>query len=589
MRSKYLIFCFIVFMMFFSSCRRDIMKVKTSVRRTQSELRVFDRAFNDAKNALGIKNTNKELSKSDSTLFSPIKQKTLLNNYGYLYDFLNGKNQFITSSNFYYDSIDKSYYVNDKKFLKIKDNNEVFGWHPYWMGNAWKNYPFELLSTISYFSYKVDPLTGSYTNPEQISDWRNTSLIDSAKVKNTKVLLTISCHGKYNNDLFLEDENKWITLIDSVSTLINYRKADGIDINFEELPYFKRTEFNRFIKEIRENLDRNLEKKSFISVTLPALNSREIYDVREIQKYADLLVIMGYDYNNSIEYQEQGAVAPLQSTEAKNISLKSTIDFYINKGIDRSKTILALPYYGSMWEGKINSDGVIDSRMERKVTYREIMNLLKNDLVYNENSVPIFDEKSMTNYMNFIYTDNSTKEIWFDDDYTLSKKYDYALTKNLKGIGIWALGYDNGYTDLWKVIEDKFSTDKIKVSDPIAEIEGFPIKFSKYIIKNKRIFIMSSLFFLFSIIIGFIIVLTDWKIRDSIIRDKSIRLIFTLIVLILLSPTTILVSEFCYKFLNKIGFPPLNASLFEISISFFIGIITYYMLSKINIRKFQRP
>ena len=53
---------------------------------------------------------------------------------------------------------------------------------------------------------------------------------------------------------FLEDDNKWITLIDSVSSLINYRKADGIDMTLRELPYFKRTEFNRFVKEVREKL-----------------------------------------------------------------------------------------------------------------------------------------------------------------------------------------------------------------------------------------------------------------------------------------------------------------------------------------------
>ena len=576
-------------MIFFNSCRREIMRVKTSVRRTQSEVRVFDRVFNDAKKSFGIKNNNEQLASTDSTLYAPIKQKTLLNNYGYLYDFLNGKDQLVTSTNFYYDSIQKAYYVEGEEFLKIKDNNEVFGWHPYWMGNAWKNYPFDLLSTISFFSYKVNPASGSYTNPDQILEWRNTKLIDSAKAKNTRVLLTISSHGRNNNDIFLEDENKWITLIDSVSTLINYRNADGVDINFENLPYFKRTEFNRFIKEMRENLDFKLNKKAFISVTLPALNGREIYDVREIQKHVDLMVIMGYDYNNDIVYQEQGAVAPLQSSESNNLSLKSTLDFYINKGINVSKTILALPYYGSMWEGQIDNNGEIESRIERKVTYSEVMNLMKSELVFNPSSIPIFDETSMTNYMNFIYPDMTSKEIWFDDDYTLGKKYDFAISKKLKGVGIWALGYDNGYKDLWKVIEEKFSTDKIKISDPIAEMEGYPIKISRYIITNKRVFIISALFFLFALIIGIIIILSDWKIRDSILKDQIIRLIFTLIVFLLITPITVVVSSFSYSLLNKFGLPPLNISLLEISIAFIIGVTTFYFISKIKIGKQHRP
>ena len=561
------------------------MRVKTSVRRTQSEFRVLDRTFNDVKNAVGVKNSNQEMASTDSTIYAPAKQKTLLNNYGYIYDFLNGNNELITSSNFSYDSIKKTYYIEDKKYLRIKENNEVFGWHPYWMGSSWKKYPFELLSTISYFSYKIDPNNGSYTNPEQINEWRTTSMIDSAKTKKTRVLLTVSCHGRSNNDKFLGDENKWITLIDSVTSLIKYRDADGIDLNFEGLPYFKRTEFNRFVKEIRESLDFNLNKKTFISVTLPALNSREIFDVREIQKHADLMVIMGYDYNNPIEYQAQGAVAPLQSVESNDISLKSTIDFYLNKGIEPSKTVLALPYYGSMWEGTINKSGVVESRAERKVTYSEIMNLMKNELVFNKTSVPIFDETSMTNYMNFVYSDNTTKEIWFDDDYTLGKKYDYALTNKLKGIGIWALGYDNGYDNLWKVIEDKFSTEKINFSDPIAEMEGYPINISKFIIKNKRVFVMSALFFSFSLVIGLIIVLSDWRIRESIVNDQILKLVFSLISLLLCIPLLVILREFVYSILNKLGIPPINISLFELMISFFLGLIAFYFISKITIPK----
>ena len=565
------------------------MRVKTSVRRTQSEFRVLDRTFNDVKNAVGVKNSNQEMTSTDSTIYAPAKQKTLLNNYGYIYDFLNGNNELITSSNFSYDSIKKTYYIEDKKYLRIKENNEVFGWHPYWMGSSWKKYPFELLSTISYFSYKIDSNNGSYTNPEQINEWRTTSMIDSAKTNKTRVLLTVSCHGRSNNDKFLGDENKWITLIDSVTSLIKYRDADGIDLNFEGLPYFKRTEFNRFVKEIRESLDFNLNKKTFISVTLPALNSREIFDVREIQKHADLMVIMGYDYNNPIEYQAQGAVAPLQSVESNDISLKSTIDFYLNKGIEPSKTVLALPYYGSMWEGTINKSGVVESRAERKVTYSEIMNLMKNELVFNKTSVPIFDETSMTNYMNFVYSDNTTKEIWFDDDYTLGKKYDYALTNKLKGIGIWALGYDNGYDNLWKVIEDKFSTEKINFSDPIAEMEGYPINISKFIIKNKRVFVMSALFFSFSLVIGLIIVLSDWRIRESIVNDQILKLVFSLISLLLCIPLLVILREFVYSILNKLGIPPINISLFELMISFFLGLIAFYFISKITIPKTDKP
>ena len=121
------------------------------------------------------------------TVWIYICYNNIFTSYGYVYDAINGSKDVINSSNFYWDSIQKVYYVRDKKYSKIKSENEVFGWHPYWMGSAWESYPFELLSTISYFSYKLDPNTGSYSNPRQMEEWRTTAMIDSAKLKKTKV------------------------------------------------------------------------------------------------------------------------------------------------------------------------------------------------------------------------------------------------------------------------------------------------------------------------------------------------------------------------------------------------------------------
>ena len=65
------------------------------------------------------------------------------------------------------------------------------------------------------------------------------------------------------------------------------------------------------------------------------------------------------------------------------------------------------------------------------------MNLFSNKNIANSNTTPFLDKKSMTNYFNLTYPDNTTKEIWFDDDFTLGKKFDYAVSKNLK---VWGFG-----------------------------------------------------------------------------------------------------------------------------------------------------
>ncbi len=47
-------------------------------------------------------------------------------------------------------------------------------------------------------------------------------------------------------------------------------------------------------------------------------------------------------------------------------------------------------------------------------------------------------------------------EIYYDDVETFGYKIDWALSKGLAGIGIFALGYDNGRPEFWKLLELKF-------------------------------------------------------------------------------------------------------------------------------------
>lgn len=563
----------------FSSCRRESMQLRSSVRKTQNDVRYFNRDIKQVKGLIGVESgeSGADIDSTSQTLFTPIDQKNIFTSYGYVYDAINGSNDVINSSNFYWDSIQKVYYVRNKKYSKIKPENEVFGWHPYWMGSAWESYPFELLSTISYFSYKLDPNTGSYTNPQQMKDWRNTAMIDSAKLKKTKVLLTVASHGYNNNNSFLGDQAKWGVMIDSLSKLLLDRDADGVDINFENLPYLKRGSFNRFIEQLRKGLNQKFRTKTpIISLTLPAVDSREIFDVVDLQKFVDLFVIMGYDYNTGP--QLQGAVAPLIPLESKNISLNNTLKYYLEAGIDPSKTVLALPYYGSMWEGTVGEGGNTTSMFERKVTYREVMSIFNDEFVTKNNLSPTLEKNSMTNYFNITYPDNTTKEVWFDDDYTLGKKYDFAITNNLKGIGIWALGYDNGYNELWDVIETKFATDAVPVVDPVGQIEGYPIKASNYILKKKDLLLVTSIFFLIAVVIGFVMALSDWKVRDSIVKNQFHRFIMVMIIFIFLTPIIYLVNEVLFL-----------KSTWKYYAVFILGGLTIYLSSFLKIKSIKRP
>jgi spore germination protein YaaH len=572
----------ISFIAFLSSCSNKGSTLNNSVRRNMSQIQSIKNQITTAGDLItssGIGSLAEGLEgKKDSTdsayPFATIEQKNLLNNYSFLYDMINGQGDSIRANNIFWDSVQKVFYKENKKFKRIQPNKEVFGWHPYWMGEAWRKYPFELLTTVSFFSYVVDPNTGSYLNPQQISDWRKTEMIDSAKVKGTKMLLSVSNQGKSKNDLFLGDSKNWETLADSLAVLVLDRDADGVDLNFEGIPYLKRGTFNRFVKTFRQLMDLKVTTKTpIITLTLPAYDNREMFDVVELQKYVDRLVIMGYDYNGSTS---KGPVAPLRAIDGGVLSIENTVDYYLNTGIDPVKTIFALPYYGNMWTGKFFADGTTSSSFKRKVTYREIMNIFKEDSL--QKIRPFLNDESMTNYYNIVFADSTSTEIWYDDDYTLGKKYDYVMSNEFKGVGIWALGYDNGYDQLWDEISSKFATEKQVFTNPIAEIEGYPYKVSAYLLKYKNVIFVISVFLLFAIVIGLTISLTDYNVRDSIAKNRIHSAVFIGIIYVLLTPIIYAINEVFFL-----------KSTWTYYATFLVGALAFYLASKIKIDDNKRP
>ena len=565
----------LIFVCFFSleSCTQ-LKKIDSSIRKTFGQVNRFKRQQKLYSKRLGLDNKQGGANQNDSVFKmkrNPIQQKNMINEYGYIFEGLNGYDPGVVVNFTNKDSVSNVFEVQDDSFKTIKKNREVFGWHPYWMGLSWKQYPFELLSTISYFSYNINSRTGLSQNPKQIEDWNNTKLIDSAKANNTRVLLTVSLHGSKNQELFLDNELLWNNLYGDVSKLILNRNADGVDINFEDVPSRYNNEFVNFVEGFNEFLSTQFEinekERPFISVTLPAFKDRENYDIKKLDSFVNLFVIMGYDYNS---ISTPDAVAPLQSEG--NLSLLSTIKYYNGKNMDFGKTILAIPYYGVLWDIKPLKDDTFNASLERRITYGEINKLfLRNDEL---NADVELDPISMSKVYRAAFEDNSIKEIHYDDAFTLSKKYDFAMSNKLKGVGIWALGYDNGQNDLWDLIEVYFSTDKVSFNDPITEVNGFPIRFAKNLVQQKDVFLAIIIFFTLALVVSFILVLSDWRVRDSIMRSRINQLIVIFIGFVLLTPLVVFVSEL----LEKFGF--FVESTYQIYIGFFIGLLVFLIASK---------
>lgn len=214
-------------------------------------------------------------------------------------------------------------------------------------------------------------------------------------------------------------------------------------------------------------------------------------------------------------------MAPLNTTEREAYSLKHSVFNYLQYGLQREKLILALPYYSAVWSGASNQAGETNPALQfdRYLTYRDMQ--VKYCL-----ETPHYDYESWSGYYEVpIKGTDRFEKCWFDDSLTLSRKFEWVLEEKLAGAGVWALGYDNGYNELWNLLEAKFATDTLT-------IHGTPFREGKYynvsnsIMEYRALIGKAGIFLLLFFLTGLFISLFDWRVREVFFQYKTLRLIF---------------------------------------------------------------
>ncbi|MGG6230822.1 glycosyl hydrolase family 18 protein [Tenacibaculum sp. SDUM215027] len=326
----------------------------------------------------------------------------------------------------------------------------TFGWHVYSNGSSYKNYNFSMLWGVSYFSYTVDPKTGNY---KSIHQWKTTSLIDSAKVKGCKVFLSVTNFGSENNTIFLNNSKAQAKLVENLAELLALRNANGINIDFEGVAKEDRNRFTQFIIQVSIKL-KEKNPNYMVSLCLYAIDWNDVFDIPAINPHIDFYTLMGYDYYGSFS-KTTGPVTPFKYSKKFGNGLEASVNYYKDKGVPLNKLIAGLPYYGAEWYTKNSKMGAKVTKFKSHPRYNTI-----RDIYIDSLQIPIkFDPKSASSYIIIKDSNQEYRQLFFEDVQSLSMKYDWIKHNKIGGVGIWALGYDNGYSQLWDLLADKFSKE----------------------------------------------------------------------------------------------------------------------------------
>jgi len=323
----------------------------------------------------------------------------------------------------------------------------VFGYHPYWMGNAYLNYQWHLLSDLCYFSYEVDPATGA---PVTIHNWLTDPVIDSAQANDIRTHLCATLFSGHAT--FFSNPASMQTLIDSLITFVQMRNADGINLDFEAVPAAYGEEMVDFVIDLAQQYH-VVDPDGIVSMAMPAVDWSGIFNVALLNDHIGIFFIMGYDYywNGS---SQAGPVAPLYSmTSMYNYNLSRTTSYYQSEGVPNEKLVIGMPYYAREWptQGGIAPSNATGSGTAYK--YSTIKNWSGGNYSPENRR---WEQHSFSTYYAF-QENNSLYQCFLCETSDLNYRYEIINQRGLGGIGIWALGYDDGYSELWQLIADRFT------------------------------------------------------------------------------------------------------------------------------------
>jgi len=215
-------------------------------------------------------------------------------------------------------------------------------------------------------------------------------------------------------------------LIDNLVAEILNCGADGINIDFESVPYSCGDHYVQFIRELAIACHAN---NILVSVDhyVPTEYTAH-YNRREQGKFVDYIIIMGYD-----EHYAGSDAGSVSSIPWMKDGIEKTVNL-----VPKEKVINAVPFYTRVWKTK---DGEVTSEA---VTMEVARDFLSRNAI-----TAVWDEETNQNYGTKTIGD-TLYQVWMEDADSMTVRLNVMKTYELAGIASWKVGQET--SDIWDII-----------------------------------------------------------------------------------------------------------------------------------------
>ncbi|MEA2634868.1 MAG: chitinase [Chloroflexota bacterium] len=352
---------------------------------------------------------------------------------------------------------------------------EVFGYAPYWELSQNASWNYSLLTTVAYFGLNINgdgnfnTVNGDGTPDAGWTGWNSQALVDTfsrGHQAGTRDVLVI----KQSNDATLTQlftSSGQQTAINNVINAIASRGLDGVNVDFEgsSNPSYPnlQAQFTNFVGQLSSQVHQRWPG-AFVSVATYSGSASwdgGFMNIGALAPNVDAFFIMAYDMAFGNMSGHAGPNAPLNGWTYNDTT---SVAQYLTKA-PASKIILGVPYYGYKWSTTSNQPygSIVPGSGALADTYAGTQSDLSCGAQQLSQGWDGTAQSPWASWWSPATADpcggnyNSWRELYYDNATSLAQKYDLVNGNNLRGTGMWALGFDGSSQDLWNEIATKFT------------------------------------------------------------------------------------------------------------------------------------
>ncbi|OQP63159.1 glycoside hydrolase [Niastella vici] len=279
-----------------------------------------------------------------------------------------------------------------------------------------------------------------------------------------KVLLSLGGWGGCEtcSEVFSTDKGRE-EFSQSVNHLLDYFKADGIDLDWE-YPAISGYPGHRFVPEDKPNftqlviqLRKAIGTQHVISFAAGGFSQylQEAIEWKKVMAVVDFVNLMTYDLINGYS-TVTGHHTGLYSTPFQKESTDNAVRFLDSAGIPRNKLVIGAAFYARIFENvdSVNNGLYQSCKFRNGVPFKAFPKVFSPDSGFVYHWDPIAKAP-------WLYNAKQKLFVTYDDTNSMRLKTAYARDKKLTGIMFWQLGEDTFSGGLLDVIyEEKMKKGK---------------------------------------------------------------------------------------------------------------------------------